>query len=72
MDGDASLESVASTLGPDIDIVIAEGFKASQSPKILVLGESQPSLAWDQVVAVVGDTPVPCGRPNMVLTSSPA
>lgn len=62
--GDASLESVASTLGPDIDIVIAEGFKGSQSPKILVLGENQPALALDQLVAVVGDTPVQCDLPQ--------
>ena len=61
---DASLESVASTLGPGIDIVVAEGFKGSQSPKILVLGSDHQFMTLNNLVAVVSDSPVECGHPQ--------
>ena len=37
VDGDTPLGSIISSFGPDVDMVIAEGFKANSVPKVLVL-----------------------------------
>jgi molybdopterin-guanine dinucleotide biosynthesis protein B len=55
--GDATLKSVVSSFGAAIDLVIAEGFKGSEAPKVLVVGDGQPPPAVDNVVAVVSGVP---------------
>ncbi|MBI2165044.1 MAG: molybdopterin-guanine dinucleotide biosynthesis protein B [Chloroflexi bacterium] len=62
--GDASLEEVVATLDPSYDLVIAEGFKGSTVPKVLVVGGEVLSPAPGNVIAVVGagetGAQVPC------------
>ena len=60
-DGDTPLESIISTLGSGVDLVVAEGFKQSAVPKVLVVrGGSPPTV--ENVIATVGDSQD--GRPN--------
>lgn len=55
-EGDAALEDLIPMLGPGYDLVVAEGFKASAVPKVLVV-DDQPIPVWPtNVVAVVGGT----------------
>lgn len=41
VDHDGSLDTLVSSVGPRVDLVIAEGFKGSQAPKILVMSSEQ-------------------------------
>ncbi len=52
--GDPALETVLSTLGAGADIVVAEGFKSSTAPKIVV-GDLPVSL--ENVIALVDSEP---------------
>ncbi len=52
--GDLKLETVVSTVGAGADIVVAEGFKSSTAPKIVV-GDLPVSL--ENVIAHVDSTP---------------
>ena len=59
-DHDASLEEVVSLLGNDFDIVLAEGYKAADAPKVEVMGSHANSGAEDPprgLIATVADTP---------------
>ena len=40
---DSSLESIVSTMGDRIDLVVAEGFKSSAVPKVLVANGASPT-----------------------------
>lgn len=55
------IEEILRIVGPDFDIVLAEGFKTSKLPKIEVyrgeLGGS-PTFSQDELLAIVTDTPV--------------
>lgn len=55
--GDTSLDALTSSLRDNVDIVIAEGFKGSCAPKVLVVGESGPPASVENLIAVVGDAP---------------
>ncbi|MEE8442660.1 MAG: molybdopterin-guanine dinucleotide biosynthesis protein B [Dehalococcoidia bacterium] len=61
---DTSLEEIVASLGPGYDLVVAEGFKASTVPKVLVLGAEELSPPPQRVLAVVSDDKragdVPC------------
>ena len=52
--GDPALETVVSTIGADADIVVAEGFKSSAGPKVVV-GDLPVSL--ERVIAYVDREP---------------
>lgn len=54
-EGDAALEEVVASLDPGYDLVVAEGFKRSTVPKVLVLGREPISPPPENVIAVVGD-----------------
>ena len=54
-DADPSLESIVASLS-GFDIIIAEGFKGSNVPKILVAREGRPILIAPDAIAVVTDT----------------
>lgn len=54
--GDAPLESIVPTISADNDIVIAEGFKNSTVPKILVMDDGGDVPVVDNVIAVVSDS----------------
>ncbi|MFQ6026717.1 MAG: molybdopterin-guanine dinucleotide biosynthesis protein B [Dehalococcoidia bacterium] len=56
-DGDPHLESILPSLGNDLDLVIAEGFKGSPTPKILVLDHQQPPAPLQNLLATVGHSP---------------
>jgi molybdopterin-guanine dinucleotide biosynthesis protein MobB len=57
-DSETDLQEIARHLGAELDVVIAEGFKRGNAPKILVnrteLGEPPASLT--RIVAVAGDS----------------
>ncbi len=55
--GDTSLEEIVATLKDGYDLVIAEGFKGSSVPKVLVTRRGFPLPAVDSVIAVVGEAP---------------
>lgn len=62
-EGDTSIEEIVLSLEPCFDLVIAEGFKESAVPKVLVLdGEHAPQVT--NVIALITDGPkveaVPC------------
>ena len=52
--GDFSLETIVATIGPGADLVIAEGFKSSTAPKVVV-GDLPVSL--ENVIAHVDSKP---------------
>jgi molybdopterin-guanine dinucleotide biosynthesis protein B len=54
VEGDTDLASLVASFGTDIDIVLAEGFKASPVPKVLVVDDSPAQPALQNVMAVVG------------------
>ena len=54
VDGEPSLESIAGTL-TGYDLVIAEGFKDSAAPKVLVARLGRPVLDVPNAVAIVTD-----------------
>ncbi|HJN88027.1 MAG: molybdopterin-guanine dinucleotide biosynthesis protein B [Dehalococcoidia bacterium] len=53
--GDTPLESIISTLGSGVDLVVAEGFKNSAVPKVLVVRGGPPPPV-ENVIATVGDS----------------
>ncbi len=55
--GDTTLEEIVDFLEPGYDLVIAEGFKVSSVPKVLVCGEEAVQPPPSNVIAVVGDRP---------------
>jgi molybdopterin-guanine dinucleotide biosynthesis protein B len=56
VEGDSSLERIVSSMDGSVDMVIAEGFKASAAPKVLVASDHQHPVI-EGVVAVVCDAP---------------
>lgn len=55
---DTPLEAIAASLDSSdssYDLVVAEGFKGSSVPKVLVMGEERLSPSPQNVIAVVGD-----------------
>ncbi|MBI2935893.1 MAG: molybdopterin-guanine dinucleotide biosynthesis protein B [Chloroflexi bacterium] len=54
-EADMTLEEVAVSLDPGYDLLVAEGFKSSTVPKVLVLGAEEVSPLPQQVIAVVSD-----------------
>lgn len=64
VDGDSALDSIVSNFGSQFDIVIAEGFKASDTPKVLVVDSETPPPEVSNVIATVSASPVQAGVPN--------
>ena len=54
---DPSLELVVSAMGIGIDLVVAEGFKSSAVPKVLVANGRWPEPMPEHVIAIVTDEP---------------
>jgi molybdopterin-guanine dinucleotide biosynthesis protein B len=54
VDGDTPLESIVASIGEGIDIVVAEGFKASGYHKVLVSDGLPVPENVDNVIATVG------------------
>ncbi|GEM_PF-273762 len=52
---DAPLESIIATLGAGVDIVVAEGFKTSAVPKVLVVHGAPPPPLVENIIATVGE-----------------
>ena len=52
---DTPLKSIVSTLGAGVDLVVAEGFKTSAFPKLLVVDGAPPPPSVENVIATVGD-----------------
>lgn len=69
---DASLEGIASAFGEAVDLIIAEGFKSSRAPKVLVAGNNGPPPEVDQVIAVVGDAQPPLAVPQFAFDDLPS
>jgi molybdopterin-guanine dinucleotide biosynthesis protein B len=61
---DAALEEIVASLDSSYDLVVAEGFKDSSVPKVLVLAEEELSPPPGNVIAVVGDSPTMEGVPS--------
>ncbi len=63
-ESDTPLEQIVASIGPGYDLVVAEGFKGSSVPKVLVMGKEPISPRPLNVIAVVGEDPaaedVPC------------
>jgi molybdopterin-guanine dinucleotide biosynthesis protein B len=57
---DGTLDEVARLLGDDYDIIISEGFKQADAPKILVNGGEPglPLTGIKRLIAVIGDEPL--------------
>ena len=53
MDHDASLTSLVSSIRGEADLVIAEGFKSSAAPKVLVLDGMDSLSSVSNVIATV-------------------
>lgn len=58
-----TLESLVASVG-GVDLVVAEGFKGSSAPKVLVTRGESPPPQVSNVVAVVSDLPGPAGLPT--------
>ncbi len=56
INGDSPLESIVSSLSTEADLVIAEGFKLSAVPKVLVVGKDFAPPHVENVIAVVSDS----------------
>ena len=54
---DSALESIVSTMGSGINLVVAEGFKSSAVPKVLVANGASPMPTPNDLIAIVTDTP---------------
>ncbi len=52
---DTALEDVVASLGTSYDLVVAEGFKGSSVPKVLVTREGYSTPSPENVLAVIGD-----------------
>lgn len=57
--GELTLEEIAALLGPGYDLIVAEGFKGSSAPKVLVVGKEP--LTATSVIAFVSDSPMDGG-----------
>ncbi len=55
-DADVSLGEITASLGNTYDLLLAEGFKESAVPKVLVMGRERLPLAPTNVIAVVGES----------------
>lgn len=53
--GDMPLEQIVASLGPGYDLVVAEGFKESSVPKVLVTSGSESTPRVQDIIAVVGE-----------------
>ena len=53
-EGETPLESIVASLGTLVDIVVAEGFKSSTVPKVLILDGVQPPPSVQNVIATIG------------------
>lgn len=63
VDGDLALEQLTALLDTEYDLVVAEGFKNSSVPKVLVLG-TEPISPWPaEVIAVVAADPIQSNVP---------
>ena len=60
---DSSLTSLVSSINTQSDLVIAEGFKASSVPKILVLEDGQLAASINSIIATVGGNGTASGVP---------
>jgi molybdopterin-guanine dinucleotide biosynthesis protein B len=63
--GEPQLMAVLSELAPSVDLVLVEGYKTSDLPKIGVVGPNTPAALPDypRVVAWVSPTPLDTGLP---------
>ena len=63
--GEPSLSAILAQLAPEVDIILVEGYKTSNLPKIGVLGPSASSAlpGYPRVVAWVSSTPLPTALP---------
>ena len=61
---DAALDEIVASLDSSYDLVVAEGFKGSPVPKVLVAGEEALSPPPENVIAVVGNGPAVDGAPS--------
>jgi molybdopterin-guanine dinucleotide biosynthesis protein MobB len=61
---ETALSSMAGEFGDDVDLIVAEGFKADGVPKVLVWNDDALSRPIDNVIAVVGDGDVASGCPR--------
>ena len=52
---DTALEEIVASMDPGYDLVVAEGFKHSDAPKVLVPGAEELSPSPHGVIAVVSD-----------------
>ncbi|MBI4340514.1 MAG: molybdopterin-guanine dinucleotide biosynthesis protein B [Chloroflexi bacterium] len=57
-EGDALLEAIVASLGGGYDVVIAEGFKGSSAPKVLMVDNEPLSPPPESIIATVRDKPV--------------
>ncbi len=64
VDPDPSLEAIAASLGNIYDLLLAEGFKQSAVPKVLVLGKEALSPQPGQVIATVGEPGMATDAPH--------
>lgn len=63
VEGDLPLEQIVASLDGSYDLVVAEGFKNSSAPKVLVLA-SEPRLPWPPgVLAVMATDPIEASVP---------
>ncbi len=64
VEGDASLEEIVATIDGSYDLIIAEGFKRSTVPKVLVLGDEVIEPPPSRIIALVGDGGPDLGVPR--------
>ena len=64
VEDDSSLEAIVSCLGPEVDMAIAEGFKTSAVPKVLVIDGTQPPPRVENIIATVGPEATMSHLPN--------
>ncbi|MDY6836293.1 MAG: molybdopterin-guanine dinucleotide biosynthesis protein B [Chloroflexota bacterium] len=67
---DSSLHDVLNTIGQDIDIVITEGYKEENAPKIEVHRRDMGELicSSDELIAIITDEPLLTTTPQLTLT----
>ena len=70
--GDLSLECLADGFKEEVDLILAEGFKDSNAPKILVVANETPPPVVENVLAVVGDTSQKWEAPSYTFDDLPA
>ncbi len=62
VDRDGALDWIVSSFGPEVDLVVAEGFKCSGAPKVVVLSEDGSAPAVENVIATVAGVHSANGR----------